>query len=124
MEEAAFIPPPPDVLETALDEVERFIHREEPPLPLLIKVGIIHACFAEGAIKRPLLYFSHYLRRRRMQYYDSLQSTLYSQPLITVKRAAKEASVSVNYANRLVNEYVIHLEINNPDLNELSGEID
>jgi len=188
MEEAAFIPPPPDVVETALDELERFIHADEPPLPLLIKVGIIHACFetvhpfldgngrigrllitllliAEGVIKRPLLYFSHYLRRRRMQYYDSLQRTrdrgdwcgwlkfflrgvqtvsqestttarkvvalrekhreliverqeqraantlailesLYSQPLITVRRAAKEASVSVNYANRLVNELV------------------
>ena len=94
--EATFVPPPPHEVPKALSDLERFLHTDTP-LPLLIKIGLVHAQFetihpfldGNGRIGRllitfllcekevllkPVLYLSHYFKRYRQQYYEHLQA--------------------------------------------------
>lgn len=94
--EATFVPPAPHEMELALSELEKFIH-QPTRLPLLIKIGLIHAQFetihpfldGNGPIGRLLitillceqcvlqhavLYLSLFFRKHRQQYYETLQS--------------------------------------------------
>ncbi|GIW57055.1 MAG: cell division protein Fic [Nitrospiraceae bacterium] len=96
LNEAIFVPPPPDVVPQALSDLERFLH-EENDLPVLIKVGLAHAQFEtihpfldgngrvgrllitfllceRGLLHKPVLYLSHYFKRHRQEYYDYLQA--------------------------------------------------
>jgi Fic family protein len=95
LERASFVPPPPDRLLETLSELERYIH-EGNGLPVLIRVGLIHAQFEtihpfldgngrigrllitlllceQKVLQRPLLYLSYYFKRNRTEYYDRLQ---------------------------------------------------
>jgi Fic family protein len=92
---AAFIPPPPHELMNALGQLERFLHEARNTVPLLVRCALAHAQFEtihpfldgngrvgrllitlmlceEGALARPLLYLSLYLKARRAEYYDRL----------------------------------------------------
>jgi Fic family protein len=94
---AQFVPPPPHDMQAALDNLEKFFH-DPAPLPMLIKVGLIHSQFEtihpfidgngrmgrllitfllckEGILKQPLLYLSYYFKRFRNEYYNRLQAT-------------------------------------------------
>ena len=96
LNEAAFVPPPPDAVPGALSDLERFLH-EKDDLPVLIKVGLAHAQFEtihpfldgngrvgrllitfllceRGVLHKPVLYLSHYFKRYRQEYYDRLQA--------------------------------------------------
>lgn len=96
LNEASFVPPPPDVVPAALGELERFLHRDDH-LPALVKIGLAHAQFetihpfldGNGRVGRllisfllterdilhqPVLYLSHWFRRYRSEYYDRLQA--------------------------------------------------
>jgi Fic family protein len=44
LNEATFVPPPPDVVPQALGDLEKFLHAQID-LPLLIKIGLAHAQF-------------------------------------------------------------------------------
>ena len=91
LNEAIFVPPPPQNVPEALGALERFLH-EDKRLPLLIKIGLAHAQFEtihpfldgngrvgrllitfllceNGALRKPVLYLSHYFKRHRQQYY-------------------------------------------------------
>lgn len=93
---AQFIPPSPDDMQQALNELERFIHAEDT-IPLLLKIGLIHAQFetihpfldGNGRIgrllitlflcerqilRRPLLYLSYFINRNKVEYYARLQA--------------------------------------------------
>jgi Fic family protein len=93
---AMYVPPPVDELGACLDELEKFIHRQAPELPPLVKAGLIHVQFesihpfldgngrlgrllvtlflcAEGVLNQPLLYLSLYLKRHRETYFRLLQ---------------------------------------------------
>ncbi len=93
--DAAFIPPPPHVAETALSDLERFLHAEDH-LPPLVRIGLIHAQFEtihpfldgngrigrllitlflcqQGLLQKPVLYLSHYFKENRAEYYQRLQ---------------------------------------------------
>ena len=97
LNEATFVPPPPDIVPQALGDLEKFLHAEQD-LPLLIKTGLAHAQFEtihpfldgngrvgrllitfllceSGVLHKPVLYLSHYLKRHRQTYYDLLQTT-------------------------------------------------
>lgn len=96
LREASFVPPPPSEVPKALSDLERFLHSDNPPPPL-IQVGLVHAQFetihpfldGNGRIGRllitfllterkllsnPVLYLSHYFKRFRAEYYDRLQA--------------------------------------------------
>ena len=94
---ALFVPPPPQRIEEALSDLEKFIH-SDAPLPALIKVGLVHAQFEtihpfldgngrmgrlliafllceKKILHRPLLYLSHFFKAHQSEYYDRLQAT-------------------------------------------------
>jgi Fic family protein len=97
LNEAIFVPPPPESVPEALGALERFLHGDEK-LPLLVKIGLAHAqcetihpfldgngrvgrllitflLCENGVLQKPVLYLSHYFKRHRHAYYELLQST-------------------------------------------------
>ena len=94
--EAAFVPPPPNQVMSDMSRLERFMH-DNTGLPLLIKIGLVHAQFEtihpfldgngrvgrllitfllcqQKVLQKPVLYLSHFFKQHRQQYYDELQS--------------------------------------------------
>jgi len=96
LNEASFIPPPPNEVMKAMGDLELFLssHRD---LPTLLAVALSHAQFEtihpfldgngrvgrllvtfvlceRRIISRPLLYLSHYLKKHRAEYYSRLQA--------------------------------------------------
>jgi Fic family protein len=92
---ARFVPPAPEDMKKAMGDLEKFIH-EETFLPILIKVGLVHAQFetihpfldgngrvgrlmitfilcCEGILHKPLLYLSHFFNMHKLEYYGHLQ---------------------------------------------------
>lgn len=93
--DAAFVPPPPDLLMDCLGPFESFLHDESPGIPLLIRAGLMHVQFesihpfldgngrlgrllitfllcARRALAAPILYLSLFLKQNRQTYYDLL----------------------------------------------------
>jgi len=95
---ARFVPPPPHEVMPALGHLEKFLHDDPDPTPILLKAALAHAqfetihpfldgngrvgrlmitlllCAPENQVlSRPLLYLSLYLKRHRDTYYDHLQ---------------------------------------------------
>lgn len=96
LKNASFVPPPPSDLPDLLGAFEQFLHTEDR-MPLLIKLGLIHAHFEtlhpfldgngrmgrllitfclcqQQSLQKPVLYLSHYLKQHRSTYYDMLQA--------------------------------------------------
>jgi len=96
LNEATFVPPPPDAVPQALGDLEHFLHKRDD-LPVLVKVGLAHAQFEtihpfldgngrvgrllitfllceRGVLCKPVLYLSHYFKRHRQEYYERLQA--------------------------------------------------
>lgn len=90
---AKYVPPPVPDMHRALDNFEKYLHRTQ--VPPLIHCALAHAQFEtihpfwdgngrvgrllitfllchRGALRRPLLYLSHYLKLHRTEYYDRL----------------------------------------------------
>ena len=93
---AKYVPPPPEEMLKALDNLEKLFHDQPVRTPPLIKAGLVHAQFetihpfldgngrlgrllitfllcVEGILSQPLLYLSLYLKEHRGKYYESLQ---------------------------------------------------
>ncbi len=93
---ASFVPPPPEELSDRLGALEKFLHNDPEPTPLLIKAALAHCQFetihpfldgngrlgrllvtfllcSEGALSQPILYLSLYFKRNRTKYYNLLQ---------------------------------------------------
>lgn len=96
LENAVFVPPPPDEMSRALTDWEQFLHERE--LPLLVQLALAHYQFEvihpfldgngrigrlmiplmlvyRGALTQPLLYLSAYFEEHRGEYYDHLLFT-------------------------------------------------
>lgn len=92
--EAIFVPPTPDITVPAMEALERFLN-EKDNIPVLIKIGLIHAQFEtihpfldgngrmgrliitfylvwKEILSKPLLYLSFYLKNNRSEYYELL----------------------------------------------------
>jgi Fic family protein len=90
---AKYVPPPVLEMHRALADFEKYLH--QPRVPPLIHCALAHAQFEtihpfwdgngrvgrllitfllchSGALRRPLLYLSHYLKLHRTEYYDRL----------------------------------------------------
>lgn len=93
---AAFVPPPPYEMMTAMGDLESYFH-DENSIPPLIKIGLIHAQFEaihpfldgngrmgrllitfwlcqQELLSKPLLYLSYYFKMNKMEYYDRLMA--------------------------------------------------
>jgi Fic family protein len=96
LNEASFVPPPPDEMLPALADWERFLHAP-PRFPPLIECALMHYQFeaihpfldgngrvgrllitlylmARGHLNQPLLYLSAFFESRRDEYYGSLMA--------------------------------------------------
>jgi Fic family protein len=94
--EADFVPPPPDAMNTALNDFEKFLNGSSN-LPMLIFCGLAHAQFEtihpfidgngrigrllitlllceKNVLQKPLLYLSYYLKVHKSQYNDRLMA--------------------------------------------------
>jgi Fic family protein len=95
IERATFVPPPVAEMQTALADIEAFLH-SDLLLPPLIKVGLVHAQFEtihpfldgngrmgrllitfilcqQQILQRPLLYLSNFFKTHKQEYYQLLQ---------------------------------------------------
>jgi Fic family protein len=93
---ARFVPPPPSEVVSAMSDLEKFLHDDPEPTPILIKAALAHVQFetihpfldgngrvgrllitlllcAENVLQQPLLYLSLYFKQHRDTYYDRLQ---------------------------------------------------
>jgi len=96
LNQATFVPPPPDEMMNALSKWERYLHANTEEHPL-IKCGLMHAQFEtihpfldgngrlgrllitfflchEGILARPTLYLSLYFKLNRNEYYQKLNA--------------------------------------------------
>jgi Fic family protein len=93
---ARFVPPPaPDVVQ-AMSDLEKFLHDDPEPTPILVKAALAHVQFetihpfldgngrvgrllitlllcSAGVLQQPLLYLSLHFKQHRDAYYDHLQ---------------------------------------------------
>jgi Fic family protein len=95
IEQASYVPPPPEQVMTCLDAFERFLNAPTGDIPMLIWLAMIHYQFeaiypfrdgngrigrllivlllcAREVLDKPLLYLSAYFERNREEYYDRL----------------------------------------------------
>lgn len=93
---ARFVPPPWPEVVPAMSALERFLHDEPEPTPVLVKAALAHVQFetihpfldgngrvgrllitlllcSEGVMRHPILYLSLYLKQHRDVYYDLLE---------------------------------------------------
>lgn len=93
---ARFVPPPWQEVAPAMSALEKFIHDDPAPTPVLIKAALAHVQFetihpfldgnglvgrllitlllcSEGVLSRPLLYLSLHFKRNRDSYYEHLR---------------------------------------------------
>lgn len=92
---AHFVPPPSQVVEDCMGQLEQFIHDETIPLPVLVKAALAHVQFETvhpfldgngrvgrllitlllchaGVLTQPILYLSLYFKQNRATYYRLL----------------------------------------------------
>jgi Fic family protein len=92
---AAFVPPPPELVSECLHHFELFLHEDRPELPTLIKTALMHVQFEtihpfldgngrvgrllitlllceKNVLREPILYLSLYLKTHRSAYYELL----------------------------------------------------
>ena len=92
---ARFVPPPPNEMLAALDNLEKYFHLEDSE-PVLVRCALIHYQFEtihpfndgngrlgrllitfylvwRGVLSEPMLYLSAYLKAHQQEYYDRLQ---------------------------------------------------
>ncbi|MGH7790527.1 MAG: Fic family protein [Candidatus Binatia bacterium] len=92
---AAFVPPPPNLVPECMAALERFLHAEDDRLPVLLRAGLAHVQFETvhpfldgngrvgrllitfllchaGVLHEPLLYLSLYFKQHRPEYYALL----------------------------------------------------
>src|SRR3989344_7732280 len=91
---AYFVPPPVPEMQTALNDLEKFIHTDDA-IPTVIKAGILHAQFEtihpfldcngrtgrmlitfylwkEGYLDKPVLFLSSFFKKHQKLYYEKL----------------------------------------------------
>lgn len=92
---AAFVPPPAQVVPEAMGQLESFLHAGDQAIPDVIRAGLLHVQFETihpfldgngrigrllitlflihaGILREPLLYLSLYLKQHRARYYELL----------------------------------------------------
>ncbi|MBI2170157.1 MAG: Fic family protein [Actinobacteria bacterium] len=125
---AIFVPPPPDVMQDALTDLERFMH-DDVQVPLLVQCALLHYQFEtihafldgngrvgrllavfflveKNRLPQPLLYLSGHFEQHRDQYYRRLQAVRERGELqewiqFFLQAVATQAEDAVDRAERL-----------------------
>lgn len=146
--EATFVPPPPHEIPHLLGDLELFLHGDSS-LPLLIRIGLAHAQFetihpfldGNGRIGRllitfllcekevllkPVLYLSHFFKRYRQEYYESLQAVRdsgdWEQWLVFFLRGVFEVSQeATDMARRILLLREQHRQLITDELGRVAG---
>lgn len=94
---AKYVPPPPDRVVDCMSDLEKYLHKKDDKLPLLVRAALVHHQFetihpfldgngrlgrllitlllcTEGVLSEPILYLSLYFKTHREQYYAQLQN--------------------------------------------------
>ena len=94
--DALYVPPPPGDVVGLMSDLEKFIHKDYPEYPTLVKAGLMHVQFetihpfldgngrlgrllitlllcVSGLLRHPTLYLSLYFKTHRSRYYELLQ---------------------------------------------------
>jgi Fic family protein len=128
LQEATYVPPPVPEMALALDNLEQYLHSDDP-LPPLIRLALIHYQFEAihpfrdgngrlgrlmmplllvewGHLPAPLLYLSAYFERHRDQYYQRLlqvseRSAWQEWLLFFLQAVAQQAGEAAIEARRL-----------------------
>ncbi len=126
---AIFVPPPVDMLEDALDDLEAFFH-EDMAVPVLLRCALAHFQFEtihpfldgngrlgrllivfylveRGALRQPLLYLSPYFEQNRDAYVNAFQGVRERGDLdawfsFFLRGVAKQARAAVDSADALL----------------------
>lgn len=138
LSKATFVPPPVPDMHRALDNFERFLHRDND-MPALVHCGIAHVQFEtihpfldgngrvgrlliafllvhRGVLHRPLLYLSAYLKHRRTEYYDRLMAVRTRGDwegwlrffLLGIAMTAEEATTTARAIVQLREKIIVH----------------
>ena len=146
---AQFVLSPPHAMGDALDNLEKFFYDPEP-MPILIKVGLIHAQFEtihpfmdgngrfgrllitfllcqKKILQHPLLYLSYYFKKYRSEYYDRLQSTrdkgdLESWLKFFLQGVYEVAQEATNTARNIVKLRENHRDLIQKELRQSAGK--
>lgn len=149
LSKATFVPPPVPDMHRALDNFERFLHRDND-MPALVHCGIAHVQFEtihpfldgngrvgrlliafllvhRGVLHRPLLYLSAYLKHRRTEYYDRLMAVRTRGDwegwlrffLLGIAMTAEEATTTARAIVQLREDHRSSLQSHGSGLNEL-----
>ena len=125
---ARFVPPPPDYVTLAMTDLEKYFYSYRN-IPLLIKIGLIHAQFEtihpfidgngrtgrllitlylcqEKLLERPVLYLSEYLKKNRDLYFDKLDEYRKGDVLswleFFLEGVGKVAEEAIDTSNRII----------------------
>jgi Fic family protein len=126
---AAFVPPPPDLVPECMGALERFLHAQDDGLPTLVRTALAHVQFETihpfldgngrigrllitfllchaGVLQKPLLYLSLYFKQRRSEYYRLLDAVRHDGDweawlLFFLDGVAQTAKSAVDTAQRM-----------------------
>jgi len=125
---ARFVPPPPDYVTLAMTDIEKFFYSYQN-IPILIKIGLIHAQFEtihpfidgngrtgrllitlylcqEKLLERPVLYLSEYLKKNRELYFAKLdeyrKGNVFLWLEFFLEGVGKVAEEAIKTSNRII----------------------
>ncbi|MCK5313920.1 MAG: Fic family protein [Anaerolineales bacterium] len=133
LENATFVPPPPDEMLQALTRLEAFIHASSD-LPPLIRLGLIHYQFeaihpfsdgngrtgrilnllylvSQGLLSQPVLYLSRYIIENKDDYYYRLTAvTQRAEWKPWLMYMMKAIQYTASYSNHLIDDIILQME--------------
>jgi len=142
--DAVFVPPPPHEVPAKLAQLEAFIHKDTT-LPLLVKIGMVHAQFEsihpfldgngrvgrllitfllceQAVLTKPVLYLSHFFKKNRQEYYERLQAVrdtgAWESWLMFFLKGVEEVSVEATHTAR---EIIAMREVHRMEIVEKFG---
>ncbi len=142
--DAVYVPPPPHEVPAKLAQLEAFIHKDTT-LPLLVKIGMVHAQFEsihpfldgngrvgrllitfllceQAVLTKPVLYLSHFFKKNRQEYYERLQAVrdtgAWESWLMFFLKGVEEVSVEATHTAR---EIIAMREVHRMEIVEKFG---